>query len=83
MKRYNCSLPFLLLSNCSFQVINGGYSAFKFNFAYTIWWWQLGCKEAWTLLSMMKLFWLIKVRSMHEDKLGKICVGSQVSWLKP
>ena len=58
---------------------NGGYSIFKFNFAYTIWWWQLGCKEAWTPLFMMKWFWLIKIRSMHEDEFGKICVGSQIS----
>ena len=32
---------------------------------------------------MMKLLWLIKIRSIHEDEFGKICVGSQVSWLKP
>ena len=62
---------------------NGGYSIFKFNFAYTIWWWQLGCKEAWTLLPMMKLFWLIKIRWMHEDEFGKIWVVSPISWLKP
>ena len=44
---------------------------------------QLGSKEAWMPLPMMKLFWLIKIRSMHEDEFGKIGVGSQISWLKP
>ena len=61
----------------------GGCSLFNFNFAYTIWWWQLGCKEVWTPLSMMKLFWLREIRSMHKDEFGKICVGLQISWLKP
>ena len=62
---------------------SGWYLNSKFNFGYTIWWWQLGCKEAWTPLSMKKLFCLIKIRSMHEKNFRKICGDSQISWPKP
>ena len=89
LKRYNISLTLLFSSNFSqLKVSIVGLSnwvlvflysetnqIFKFNFADTIWWWQLGYNEAWTPLCMMKLLWLIKIRSMYAYEFGKICLG--------
>ena len=53
----------------------------KLNFAKTIWWWQFECKDGWTPDSISKLGWEFK--SIHKEKLFKICTGSLISWCKP
>ena len=53
------------------------------NFAKIIWWWQFGCKDGWTPDSISKLGWVLKIESIHEEELFKICVGSLISWCKP
>ena len=55
----------------------------KLNFAKTIWWWQFECKDGWTPDSISKLGWELKIKSIHEEELFKICVGSLISWCKP
>ena len=44
-------------------------------FTKITWWWRFGCKDACTLLSKNRLGWLIGVRSMHEDEVGKPISG--------
>ena len=46
-------------------------------------WWQLACKEEWTPLSVTKLSWSIKIRSVQEKDWVRICVGSVISWWTP
>ena len=40
---------------------------FKFKLQWVTWWRQLICKKEWTLLSVTKLGWSIKIRSMQEE----------------
>ena len=47
----------------------------------TIWWWQFGCSDRWMPGRITKLGWDVKIRSMQEAELLKICVGSFIIWL--
>ena len=48
-----------------------------------IWWWRLECNEAWTPLLVTKLGWSVKIKSMQEELLVWMCVGSLTIWWKP
>ena len=48
-----------------------------------IWWWQFACKEACILESITNLGYDVKNKSMQEDDVFKICVGSLIIWCKP
>ena len=52
-------------------------SVSKLNFA------KLGCKDGWIPDSFNKLGWELKIKSIHEKDLFKICVCSLISWCKP
>ena len=54
----------------------------KLNFAKVIWWWQFGCKDGWTPDSIRTLGWELKIKSIHEEELFKVCVGSLIFWSK-
>ena len=45
-------------------------------------WWEFGCNEGWVPLSIKRLGWSVKIRSIQEE-FSKICVGSDISFLKP
>ena len=53
------------------------------NVAKLIWWWQLQCKDGWTLDSISKLGWELKIKSIFKDELFEIYVGLLISWCKP
>ena len=55
----------------------------RLNFAKTFWWWQFGCSDGWTSECITQLGWDVKVKSMQEAELLKICVGCFILWLKP
>ena len=55
----------------------------RLNFAKTIWWWQFECTDGWTQECITKLGWDVKIQSMQESELLKICVGFFIIWLKP
>ena len=46
------------------------------------WWWQFACKEACKLESITNLGYDVKNKSMQEDDVFKICVGSLIIWCK-
>ena len=73
------NIRLLLMPNFSFR----RWWMFKLNFAKTIWWWQSGCKDGWTPDSISKIVWELKIKSLHEEELFKICVGLLISWCKP
>ena len=54
----------------------------RLNFAKTIWWWQFGCTNGWTPECITKLGRDVKIKSMQEVKLLKICVGSFNIWFR-
>ena len=60
-----------------------GKTISKFNLQWIIWWGQLACKWEWTPLSITKLGWSIKIKSMQEEDWERICVGSVISWWSP
>ena len=45
-------------------------------------WWEFGCNEGWVPLSIKRLGWSVKIRSIQEE-FSKICVGFDISFLKP
>ena len=47
-----------------------------------IWWWQFGCCDGWTPECITKLGWDVKIKTMKEAELLKLCVGSFIIWLK-
>ena len=49
----------------------------------TIWWWQLGCKDAWTPEFTAKFGWSVKSKSIHEELFDCTCVGSFINWKNP
>ena len=51
--------------------------------AYINWWWQFGCKDGWTPNSVIKFGCDVNMRSIHEEQLCKICVGSFINWCYP
>ena len=51
----------------------------KLNLAYTIWWWQFGCRDNWTPESIIKLGSDVKMRPMHEEEVFNTCVGSLIT----
>ena len=70
-------LIILILAFLQFQIKRShtrrGNSILRLSFANTIWWWQFGYKDACTPLSITKLDWLVKIRSIHEDEAGEKC----------
>ena len=51
--------------------------------AFINWWWQFECKDGWTSDSIIKFGCDAKMRSIHEEELCKICVGSFMAWCNP
>ena len=47
-----------------------------------IWWWDLGYKDGWTNDSVIKFGCEVNIRSIHEDEVSNICVGSLITWCK-
>ena len=37
------------------------------NFDWTIWWWQLGCKDVWIPEITDRFGWSVKIKSMQEE----------------
>ena len=62
-------------------MIRRGYTRLKLQ--CMIWWWQLECNDAWTLLLVTKLGWSVKIKSIQEELFLWICVGSLIIWWKP
>ena len=50
---------------------------------WTIWWWQFGCRDAWTPELTDKFGWSVKSKSIQEELCPRICVGSCINWEKP
>ena len=49
----------------------------------TTWWWQLGCKDAWTPEFTDKFGWSVKIKSIQEELFVCTCVGSFINWENP
>ena len=47
-----------------------------------IWWWELGYKDGWTPDSIIKFGFAVNIRSIYEDEVSNICVGSSITWCK-
>ena len=47
-----------------------------------IWWLQFGCKERWTPLLITWFYWSVNVKSVQGEEMGRIWVGSDISWFK-
>ena len=48
-----------------------------------MWRWQFGCKDAWTPEFTHRFGWLVKVKSVQEELLVCISVGSFINWGNP
>ena len=48
-----------------------------------IWWWQFSWRDGLIPLSVTRLDWSVKMRSVQDDKFWRMCVGSDISWEKP
>ena len=48
-----------------------------------IMWWQLGCNDKWTPEFTDRFGWTIKIKSIYEELLVCICVGSFIIWENP
>ena len=48
-----------------------------------IWWWQFGCNDAWTPEFTDRSGWVVKIKSLQEEQLVYICVGSFINWGNP
>ena len=53
----------------------------RLNFAKTIWWWQFGCSDEKMPERITKLGWDVKIKSMEEAELLKICAAFLIIWL--
>ena len=56
---------------------------FKSILEWIIFWWQLGCSEGWVPLSIIRLGWSVKIKSIQEEEFFKIYIGSDNNCLKP
>ena len=79
MNKFNINI--FVVSN--FLQIRRGYIISKSNLAYTIWWWQFGCKDEWTPESNIKLGSDVKIRSMHEEEVFNMWVDCLITWYNP
>ena len=61
----------------------GGYTTSKLNFAKIIWWWQFECRGKWTPDAIIKFGFDVKIRSIHEEEVPNMCVGSLITWCNP
>ena len=55
----------------------------RLNFTYVIWLWQFAWREGWTPDSIIRFGCDVNIKSMQEEELFKIWVGSFMIWLKP
>ena len=46
-------------------------------------WWQFECRDGYTPDLISKLAWDVKTRSIHEEELSKISIGSLIICSKP
>ena len=59
------------------------YTTSKPNFAKIIWWWQSECRDEWTPDSIIKFGCDVKIRSIHEEEVSDMCVGSLIIRCNP
>ena len=61
----------------------------RLTFENVIWWWQFTCSEKWIPGSLTNFGWVIKIRSIHDEKSPIMFVGSLIIcsnpdwWIKP
>ena len=55
----------------------------KFNFEKTNWWWLFGCSEECAAESVTKFGWDVNIRSIQDDEVFDMCVGSLIICCKP
>ena len=50
---------------------------------WIIWWWQLEWREGWVPLSITKFGWFMKIKSIHDEELESMWVGSYINCSRP
>ena len=55
------------------------FNRLRLKLEWTIWWWQFGCNNAWTPEFTDRFGWWVKIKSIQEELLACICVGSFIT----
>ena len=50
---------------------------------WTIWWWQFGCSDAWTLEFTDNFGWSVKIKPLQEELPVCKCGGLFINWETP